>query len=294
MDIPYERKNLEWKPVIGFEDEYLISNYGDLIRKKREFIDKAGKYKIYNAKIFWSEEQSLGGGSNGNNYKMVNVKGNKLYSHRVAAQAFISNPLNKPAVNHIDGDTKNNYVGCKELNYTDSNLEWVTNKENMEHASKHGLINKDSEKRKIQCAKNREKVDYTKLMRPVVQINPETGEAVTQYQSISEAARVIGVINSTIHSVVNREGYHKTAGGFGWIYLDEYDPTKDNRVIVDRGSGNRRAIKQLSLDHEIVATYSSPMEAERLNKEQNFNNKYIRDCCWGKRKTHKGYLWEFA
>lgn len=63
-------------------------------------------------------------------YRFVRI-GKKSYPlHRVIASAFIPNPENKPEVNHIDGNKSNNAV---------SNLEWVTRKENMQHALKTGL-----------------------------------------------------------------------------------------------------------------------------------------------------------
>jgi len=57
--------------------------------------------------------------------------------HRLIAFTYISNPENKPDINHIDGNSLNNNV---------ENLEWCTKTENMQHAIKNGLVDFFTEK----------------------------------------------------------------------------------------------------------------------------------------------------
>lgn len=116
-----------WKDIIGFEDSYMISNLGNV---------KAKRKITWNGKCDCTRKEKImrTNSSSNNGYPMVNLKRNGIVKHslvhRLVANAFIPNQDNKPTVNHIDGNKKNNNV---------SNLEWATRSEQNIHASKLGL-----------------------------------------------------------------------------------------------------------------------------------------------------------
>lgn len=122
----------------------------------------------------------------------------RRYIHRLVAEAFIPNPQNKPMVNHIDGNTKNNNV---------SNLEWVTALENVEHASK--ILN---------CL-----ISYSianqKRKKKVKQIDLFTNKTIKIYESIRQASRETGIPPSNIVAVL--KGKQKRTREFSWCYVEE-------------------------------------------------------------------------
>ena len=116
----------EWKVVPKF-DLYEASSFGKIRNKKTK----------YELKQYVS-----------NGYLLVTAyhegKGKCLRVHRLVAMAFLLNPLNKPEVNHKDGNKKNNRV---------ENLEWATKSENMKEYSRICGLPRVNGRIKNQCLK---------------------------------------------------------------------------------------------------------------------------------------------
>lgn len=109
----------EWVEIKGYDSKYYVSNLGRV---------KSVKYR--RPRILKPRLDNHG------YYRVALVNGKRIKEckiHRLVAEAFIENPYNKPTVNHIDGNKRNNRV---------ENLEWATSKEQMEHALATGLRSK--------------------------------------------------------------------------------------------------------------------------------------------------------
>lgn len=93
-----------WRPVPGFEGRYEVSNMGR-VREIRVLKTDGG----------------------GHRYSRVGIDGHTQYVHRLVALAFLGEPPSSRAVvNHKDFNTRNNSA---------ENLEWITQTENVRHAT---------------------------------------------------------------------------------------------------------------------------------------------------------------
>ena len=111
-----EAVEIEWREVPDYEDRYLCSDHGDVFSLSHN--------KIKGKRL------------SNNGYLRVNLykkcKQETALVHSVVARTFLGKRAEGMQINHKDGNKTNNHV---------SNLEYVTHKENSDHAIRTGLCN---------------------------------------------------------------------------------------------------------------------------------------------------------
>lgn len=111
---------------------YRITRDGKVFSQSKLKIPIVGKGMKHTGefKLIVKPERELTTRVNNRGYCTVSFNNTTYMVHNLVAKGFIPNPENKPEVNHIDGNKLNNDV---------INLEWVTRKENINHAFRTGL-----------------------------------------------------------------------------------------------------------------------------------------------------------
>lgn len=185
-----------WKPVVGYEEYYEVSNFGRV-----RSLDRWVKHRHKDCKAF-KKGKMLNEKDNGHGYKAVHLTVNRItkdyYIHRLVAMAFLPNPNNLPEVNHKDDNPANNCL---------DNLEWCT----AQYNDKYGIH---------KYASSKETFMFT--------IN---GNYIDCFVSCTEAERITGA--KGVSAVCS--GRRKSAGGYIWRYKQDVELVEETGSFKIKG-----------------------------------------------------------
>lgn len=181
-----ETMNETWRPVVGYEDLYEVSNKGQVRSKEnRKVVQREGQQSFarkYGGKVLHNNVNMWG-------YLQVSLSKDGVRKthtvHRLVMEAFVPNPNKLPCINHIDENKQNNDL---------RNLEWCTYQYNCNYGTA-----------RERC--------ISKQTKPVLQICD--GVVVKRWESTNEAGR-----NGYTQSSVSQccRGLRKSHKGYEWRF----------------------------------------------------------------------------
>lgn len=168
-----------WKPIVGFEGLYEVSNLGNVKGVKRGRILKPGSCGKYLFVVLCKDGK----------------RKDKLV-HRLVADAFCENKFNKPEVNHINEDGFDNRA---------KNLEWCTRVENIRHGTG---IKRHAESQRNDANRSTKVEQYSTC-----------GEKIAEYLSLHDMERKTGFDRSAVSKCANGHPRYSHAYGYLWKFV---------------------------------------------------------------------------
>ena len=180
-----------WRPVVGYEEYYEVSNMGRVRSFDRVTGSGYGSTRVVKGRIL----KEL---NHGNGYMCVNLfkdkKQKQFLIHRLVAQAFVPNPNNLPEVDHINTVRNDN---------RSENLRWVTISQNHRNIITRWRMSEAIKNSPNTCRKKKVKM-------------LKDGELIRVFNTITEAAKFVGCNTGNICHAL--KGDFAQAYGYQWQY----------------------------------------------------------------------------
>lgn len=119
-------------------------------------ISKEGVVRSVETKHIKSQRVNANGYYVVSMYDRVTKKTKTKKIHRLVAEIYLPRVEGKPNINHIDGSRLNNDL---------SNLEWCTQKENIQHAFRTGLVNNTGANNGMSLLSDEKVLEIKKLLK---------------------------------------------------------------------------------------------------------------------------------
>lgn len=246
------------------------------ITKLKDFCkDVVGYELLYkvdrNGMIFNIKTQKYCKLSNSLGYKTVGLYKNGIRKtfrvHRLVAEAFIPNPLNKPEINHINGIKSDNRI---------ENLEWNTRSENEQYAWDNGFntITKPwLNKKGKEHPHSKELLQYDK-----------NGKFIKSWDNVIFASKALNIKASSIYNHIYKK--HKCMdNGYIFRYKEDNEDLSNNKVEALKEVAREAKNEQL----EVIKEYKALIDFKKRLVEE-INKKIPDDWEYHNGKTIKNVV----
>lgn len=253
-----------WKEIEGYNGLYLISSHGRVMS------------------LFANKQKIINHHKTPKGYLVIGLCNNTISKnhkvHRLVAQAFIPNPLNKPQVNHKDLNKTNNNV---------DNLEWVTGYENYIHAVANGAVRQKSTLQK--------KIKIPKPLGKKIYVYSISGQYMKEETSIKSQSASLGVSLKVFSSHIKST---KPIGKYRYSFqkaqqISQYIPKQAPKKPLPKHTENKakRPILMTTESGFIIAYFESII---RCAETKGLRAKSISNVLNGYKKSHGGYHFRYA
>ena len=192
-----------WKPVVGWDDLYEVSNFGNIRSLDRTITTqrKGTKYTKTIKGIILTPQKDKDG------YLVIHMrdaskgKDRLLKMHRLVAEAFILNPNNYKCIDHINGIRHDNRA---------SNLRWCTVKQNANFELAHNNRSKsikESYNKYPELRSIRAKTLGRTRLQPIIAY--KNGKKLGRFNAISDFCREYGLNYCYFHNGMRKTGSYK-------------------------------------------------------------------------------------
>lgn len=110
---------------------------------------------------------------------------------------------------------------------------------------------------------------------------------------ISEVERELHISHTTIVNCCNLKPQAKTAGGFAWRYIEDYNEETDKEKLIQytkRKPHNSKTILLYDINNNLIGEYINATDAaNQTGRVASSITKY----CRGERKDSKGFIWKY-
>lgn len=121
---------------------------------------------------------------------------------------------------------------------------------------------------------------------PIYQIDIKNGNIINEFESLCSAQKTMNISKTQLWNAIH--GYAKTANGYAWCKIQDYD----DFILINHVDNKKKRIRCI----EANIIFDSISEALKWLKENNYSNNpssgNISKVCQGKRKTAYKFHWQ--